>query len=259
MMNATFEGLSSLVLVDILAALPMDHVVRMACLGHDRLRHISSLKWVKDRMTDVNFSSILIAGEKNCTVATEFCTSSILKRLNGKVVLSCLGFEYAGYMEACMKLATQVTGRVRLSPRDCSFESEEAWDRSSQFVTALEKANKITYVSTFVYGEFHEYVIMIDDHPEMLFDYTHCFENSLSDVFYRRALLNGRHIVDVVRSVCGPADVSEAELDRVRREATEGECRAYGEGAAAVWNTSWCGADIIVHGSMSEVFRRLKR
>ena len=34
-------------------------------------------------------------------------------------------------------------------------------------------------------------------------------------VWYRPAQLKGRHIVDVMRAVCGPADVSEAELDEL--------------------------------------------
>ena len=45
-------------------------------------------------------------------------------------------------------------------------------------------------------------------------------DENLHGVSYRPALLNSRHVVDVVRAVCGPADVSEAELDRVRRETT---------------------------------------
>ena len=61
MLETKFCELSSLVLVDILAALPMEHVVRMARLGHERLRHTCSLKWVKDRMTDVTFEEVLRA------------------------------------------------------------------------------------------------------------------------------------------------------------------------------------------------------
>ena len=53
MLNTNFEKLSSLVLVDILAALPMEHVVRVARLGHENLRDACFLKWVKDRMTHV--------------------------------------------------------------------------------------------------------------------------------------------------------------------------------------------------------------
>ena len=58
-METNFETLSQLVLVDVIASLPLEHVVRMACLGHDRLRQTSSLKWVADRMSEVNFITAL--------------------------------------------------------------------------------------------------------------------------------------------------------------------------------------------------------
>ena len=61
MLDTKFCELSSLVLVDILAALPMERVVKIASLGHERLRQTCSLKWVKDRMTDVSFEEVLRA------------------------------------------------------------------------------------------------------------------------------------------------------------------------------------------------------
>ena len=51
--KAGFEALSQLALLDILAALPMEHVASMTRLGHERLRQTFSLKWVADRMSDV--------------------------------------------------------------------------------------------------------------------------------------------------------------------------------------------------------------
>ena len=80
-------------------------------------------------------------------------------------------------------------------------------------------------------------------HPELLFHYI-LLKMHTHLVFYRPALLNGRHIVDVVRAVCGPADVSEAELDRVRREATERAKERNHE--TGVWRTWWRGAVVIV-------------
>ena len=50
----------------------------------------------------------------------------------------------------------------------------------------------------------------------------YCTDERCRTVIYRPALLKGWHIVDVLRAICGPADVSEAELNRVRWEATEG-------------------------------------
>ena len=66
------------------------------------------------------------------------------------------------------------------------------------------------------------------------------------EVAYRPALLNGRHIVDVVRLVCGPADVSEAELDRIRRMATQRARAIEPWGKQGVWMTEWLSAPVTV-------------
>ena len=84
----------------------------------------------------------------------------------------------------------------------------------------------------------------------MLFDYYHSShgERVQHHVFYRPALLSGRHIVDVLRAICGPADVSEAELDRVRKNATKEAIdmswRMGSEGWEGVWKTMWYGAPV---------------
>ena len=80
----------------------------------------------------------------------------------------------------------------------------------------------------------------------MVFEYRYYPDDGCHAVYYRPALLNGRHIVDVLTAVCGPADVSEAELDHVRREATERAQNKewWGEGWEGVWGTDWPGAAI---------------
>ena len=80
----------------------------------------------------------------------------------------------------------------------------------------------------------------------MVFDYIYHPDQCHHLVLYRHALLNGRHVVDVLRPVCGPADVSEAELDRVRRKASEEaeDWERRGEGWEGVWSTWWWGAAI---------------
>ena len=71
--------------------------------------------------------------------------------------------------------------------------------------------------------------------PEMVFNHRYHTDVCLHVVIYRPAFLNGRHIVDVLRAVCGPADVREAELDRVSREATKMK-----------WNWGWLGEGVWV-------------
>ena len=63
--------------------------------------------------------------------------------------------------------------------------------------------------------------LLLDAFPDM---FIHCLyepDEGLHYIYYRPARLNGRHVVDVLRALYGPADVSEAELDRVRRDATK--------------------------------------
>ena len=86
-MKTKFGELSSLVLVDTLAALPLEHVVRLARLGNERLRQTCSLKWVTDRMTDVTFGALVRAHEAGGEVAAKFCTNSIMKKFKGKVTV----------------------------------------------------------------------------------------------------------------------------------------------------------------------------
>ena len=86
--------------------------------------------------------------------------------------------------------------------------------------------------------------------PKMVFSYGYISNERLHYVVYRPALLNGRHIVDVLRAVCEPADFSEAELDHVRRIATEGAGRvlafSWGRGWDGLWRARWFSAVVIV-------------
>ena len=85
---------------------------------------------------------------------------------------------------------------------------------------------------------------VINEVPNMVFEHGHNCDEQTHYVYYRPALLNDRHLVDVMRTVLGPADVDEAELDRVRREVTE-EAADISEDEG-VWVTSWEGAAVTV-------------
>ena len=114
-MAPNFSDLSSLVLVDTLAALPMEHVVRMARSGHDNLRLGCSLKWVTHRMTDVTFRDAVRAHRAEGDAVAAFCTKSVLKRLTGKIKMSHCHFEGADYGDACMNINKGVTGALHIS------------------------------------------------------------------------------------------------------------------------------------------------
>ena len=108
-MERKFCDLSTLVLVDILAALPMEHVVRLARLGHENLRQGCFLKWVTDRMTEITFKTVIRAHQTGDGVAAKLCADSVIKRLKGKLVISRCDFGRVGYMDTCLSLLKGVT------------------------------------------------------------------------------------------------------------------------------------------------------
>ena len=245
--------MSSLVLVDILAALPMNHVVRMARLGHERLRQTCSLKWVTDRMTEVTFRAVVRADQAGGDVAATFCTKSVLKRLKGTIVMNHCDFENADYADACINIIKGVTGKLHMCTNGYNHENIEARRHHDRFEKLLYTLNNVNYVSQKINDlNFSTVTFPFYSCFGLFFEYKYDHIRRTHNACYRPALLNGRHIVDVVRAVCGPADVSEAELDRARREATEGareaplrlvlRLKCY-EG---VWSTIWRRAAITV-------------
>ena len=238
-MIPNFSELSLLVLVDTLAALPMEYVVRFARLSNERLRQTCSLKWVTDRMTDVTFRTIVKAYEAGGDVGATFCTDSIMKKLKGRIMMSCCDFENAAYTEACLNIVERVPGRLRIITEGFAYGESEKQQRLRIFKSTLEALTNIKYLSNTLKGSA-SLGLSFEACPGMVFDYEYDSDELRHSVFYRPSLLNGRHIVDVVRVVCGLADVSEAELDRSRREATKWATKMFHQ--AGGWHTMWHGA-----------------
>ena len=249
MPKANFEKLSSLVLVDAVAALPMEHVMRLASLAHQRLRQTCSLKWVKDRMTDVSLEQISKAHQTSRELADTFCTNSVVKILNGKLVIRRLGLENVRPPNSFAQLSEQNTGKFYLNVQNSIKLSEtDAYDGLEMLRDALITLPYLIYLSqTQKRGEVS--LLMMQRCPGMIFNYRQDPDESYHSLQYRPALLNGRHPVDVLRAICGPTDVSEAELDRVRRTATERarEVEPQGmwqQGMSTYWFTYWKGGAV---------------
>ena len=243
-MKTKFCGLSSLVLVDTLAALPMEHVVRMARLGHGRLQQTCSLKWVTQRMTNVTFKAIVQARQAGNDMTEGFRTKSVMKRLNGRVVISNIDIENPNFLKALKKTAKQLGGGLHGHLEGLNFQTTD----DHEFKKLLAVLRRFSYAS-YIYRPGMFCPSLMNRLPELSFEYKRSTDGQYHLVDYRPALLNGRHVVDVLRAVCGPADVSEAELDHARREATK---NAYNysmwnwhEVWRGVWHTSWRGAVIV--------------
>ena len=169
-------------------------------------------------------------------MANTFSTHSVMMRLNG----------LDGYLDDCLERINRVTGTLLFCsdgiPFEKSFETEsKIW----MFWASLSGFTNIKYASYTISPNAHPPPYMINRCPQMVFEYEYYPANGEHWVQYRPTLLNGRHIVDVVRAVCGPADISEAELDIIRTEATQMadylSAEVWGEVAEyeGVWHTSW--------------------
>ena len=247
MATSKFCELSSLVLVDILAALPMEHVLRLARLDHERLRHTCSLKWVTDRMTGVSFETIVRANQEGGDVAASLVTDNTMRKLNGAVIMSKFGSHNEISMNTFVDLIKKVPGKLHLCLNIDVDHDLEASDRCDNFMYDMIRLTNLHYVSVTIKSGWLA-PFMMEEATEMVFDYQFDYFHRLHHVYYRPALLNSRHIVDVIRAVCGPADVIEAELDRVRREATEEARKAVDsdemdeyifEISEDIWETTW--------------------
>ena len=114
MERKSLEQLTGLVLVDILAAVPMEQAIRLMRIGSPRLRKITSWSWITDRMTDVTFRAIVRARIVRGSVATTFCTPRICSRLHGRVVLNAENVQDTAFMKAYRKVAKNLTGNLYL-------------------------------------------------------------------------------------------------------------------------------------------------
>ena len=242
MARTGFEALSQLALVDILAALPIEHVVRVARLGHERLRQICSLKWVTDRMSDVNFERIVHAHQTAPEMRPVFCTDSIVKRLRGRVVIRVDLLKQKAYRDACVELANKVVGRWLLFMTDPETSSHrERSENLSSFVESLKSRNNIIYtiLSSYSISNIGTRTSM----PSLIFEYSY---DNLNDqnAIYRPSRLNGRHIVDVVRAVWSKSPIYECRrLEYVRTVATSRARQWTPYGVRALnheeWYTEW--------------------
>ena len=213
MARTGFEALSQLVLVDILAALPMEHVVRVARLGHQRLRQTCSLKWVTDRMSDVSFEKAVHTHQTAPEMRPVFCTDSIVKRLRGRVVIRVDLLKLKAYRDACVELANKVVGKWLLFMTDPKTSPHrERSENLSSFIESLKSRNNIIYTVLSCYSIYN--IGARTNLPCLIFEYSY---DNLNDemAIYRPSRLNERHIIDVIRAVWpkSPLDI----LGRGRR------------------------------------------
>ena len=221
MKPTSLEQLSDPVLMDILAALPMWAAVRLAQLGHKRLKDISCRPWVLMRMTEVNFPTAVKAYQAGARVRKAFCSEAVLRRLYGRI--SNLPYQRGKRFPrgAVGHIMKKVPGRIHCEATDKKI-LEFLWDSDP------DVRDKVIFMT-----EMNLYFMYIGMTPFP--NLIACSYADTTEVLYRPSRLHGRHVVDVLRTACKLYPDEEARLDHIRRKATENAR----EEDAGVLRTSW--------------------
>lgn len=206
MEKLSFGALDERVLTDVLAALPMRQVVRMARLAHARLARCCGAARVLARMPAVSFQELLHARLAGGDVAATFCSQDILKKLHGKIVINIDGLDDADYLDVRVDLVNQTPGNLHLFTK---------WDSELGRLddSLMLFLRKLTCPASIIYVTHINYFVrlpMLAILPKLVYVYSHpkmC--NYRPEIFCRPELLNGRHVVHVAEAV---SPVKEAKM-----------------------------------------------
>ena len=241
MAKTKFEQLSLLVLADTLAALPMEHMVRLALLGHERLRQTSCLKWVTDRMTNASFRTAFKAHQEGGVVAAAFSTNSFMKRVNGKVDISLNVSINDSELYRYLELAETVPGWLHFFFEVDLLETDRGVQkRMEKFTLAMQKLSKVTYISQ-NFKRMVPITPLILWFQEMVFEYRYYTDERRHAVFYRPSLLKGRHVVDLLNIFCWSSSVLEVDLNRIKTDAKK-RARTLSDLDDGLWYYKWRGS-----------------
>ena len=217
------EGLTDLVLIDILSALPMRQVLRVMRLGSPRLRQKCGLPWVTRRMANVSFDVVVEACVAEEDACEALCSHPVMKRLFGAVLLKVDDLEDETYKKVCIKQADRTPGNLHLYLKYIQGRDkyEIATKNVKHFMFTLEKPENILCIT------YAKWTLFSDSLTWPLFPNLLCEQQLVpkehgcrQGIKYRPALLNGRHIVDVVRAISTAAEADEARLEDIRTLAT---------------------------------------
>ena len=134
----------------------------------------------------------------------------MLRRLYGKVVVQ-INEPPTQAQEDSLILLEEIPGKLRVCCYDRFVGDREFFYKYQELVKAMAYSVRKRVLYCFAQGipvwHFPQF-------PNLI------FQHNWSHVYHRPSLLNGRHVVDLLRVVCGAADVEDMELNRARRQAT---------------------------------------
>ena len=214
--NITFylQRLTDIVLGDILAALPMREVVRMMQFPSKKLKTACSKSWVINRMTAVDFASVVKAWRAGGRVRRTLCIDSVFTRLYGRIVLKC-GF-FPSNMIGSVNVFELIPGPKHVISHGLGM---------SHTVEFIFRVTKRGYIGTI------PYITVVQDMDrcvsldmlrrnivphDLIFCYEYNAETKDHRILFDSMALNGRHVLDVVRGFSEPNDTSEERVEDLK-------------------------------------------
>ena len=152
-----------------------------------------------------------------------FSTNLILKRLNGKVFIKIYNINSHMYTNICEELVARIGGtlHIHFDFGNVFKHSLERILRTYDLVNELSKRSNIAYITQSKNDHVFEYELMRMS-PLLVF-YHRRDPYDQTNVAYRPALLNGRHVIDVLRCISGQPDVSGEDLEDIKDAAVNVE------------------------------------
>ena len=229
---------TDLVFVEIISTLPLRTVIALYKAGLTRIFEgiLFSFKFISQRMTNVTFPSVLEAYQVDERFRNEICQEHVLKRLRGHVVLNCSDLDRPGYKETFLTLINITPGTLFLHITGIDEGRHESQNTDhTELVQKTRARERVHYVSLHnLSGDYTLFQMF----PLLIFSYEHDLNDGPVDhyLLFRRWLLNERHAVDVMRSVCETIHKSQDELNEIREETNKEE---FEQLLPDLWSTRW--------------------
>merc|ERR1719259_668150 len=167
-------------------------------------------------MEEVEFEMAVRACLYDNEMMELFFTEFTLKRMYGKAVINVDDRYDLACIDICLELVNKMPGWLRLHILSSKYYFQPVTERIRNFVESLHTPSNLTYI--IVNGSGLETLCDITKKfSSVICACTNTFRSDDHSVVYRPSRLNGRHVVDVLRAVCGPKDITPKQLDTARR------------------------------------------
>jgi len=202
--------LSSLLAADVLAALPLAHLLRLC--GCRALRDACCQRWVLSRLPKVTFQGLMEAWVRGGQVRRSVCEDFMCRRVQGRVVLKRKYVRDAAYSSEFLKVLKKIPGRIHLVNYGDLHDLRDMLTLSGVF----DQFENIFYITN-VKDVSLDPVIIDAFFPHAIVSYALQGDGAMWFT-YRPDFLNNRHVVYLYGLLSKISPDRLGELDRIKTD-----------------------------------------